>query len=88
MDVWRKEGEPMARVPSTLPDYLRDLNAMKEAEEWMFSNRGVHFSKGYYETHLPRAVGGSDGCWAVVSATAAQRAEAFLRTLGKWDETK
>ncbi len=70
-----------------LPNYPNDLNAMKEAEAWMFNNKGLHFSRGYYETHLPNAVNGADGCWACVSATAAQRAEAFLRTIGKWEES-
>jgi hypothetical protein len=58
---------------------------MREVEMWLFNNKGVHFSKGYYETHLPNAVGGMDGCWMCISATAAQRAEAFLKTLDKWE---
>lgn len=58
------------------PDYLNDLNAMHEAEGEL--NRG----SGYHET-------GGYGLYLValdhdVSATAAQRAEAFLRTIGKW----
>ena len=61
---------------TSLPDYLNDLNAMHEAEGEL--NRG----SGYHET-------GGYGLYLValdhdVSATAAQRAEAFLRTIGKW----
>lgn len=68
-----------------LPDYLNDLNAMHEAEKtlkgmqcqnyqlWLIGfARGEHFiankTPDCYEFHV----------------TAAQRAEAFLRTIGKW----
>ena len=59
-----------------IPDYLNDLNAMYEAEGAL--NRG----SGYHET-------GGYGLYLValdhdVSATAAQRAEAFLKTLNLW----
>lgn len=59
-----------------VPDYLNDLNAMNEAEGTL--NRG----SGYHET-------GGYGLYLValdhdVSATASQRCEAFLRTIGKW----
>ncbi len=59
-----------------IPDYLNDLNAMHEAEGTL--NRG----SGYHET-------GGYGLYLValdhdVSATAAQRAEAFLKTLNLW----
>jgi len=58
------------------PDYCNDLNAMHEAEGEL--NRG----SGYHET-------GGYGLYLValdhdVSATAAQRAEAFLKTLNLW----
>jgi hypothetical protein len=31
---------------------------------------------------------GMSGEWEILTATAAQRAEAFLRTIGKWEEVK
>ncbi len=57
-----------------LPDYLGDLNAMAEAEKVLSPDQGWE-----YATHL--AVMGNG--W---SATAAQRAEAFLRTLNLWKD--
>ena len=69
-----------------LPDYLNDLNAMHEAE-------GVLGPKwvSYCEQLLkiaepePRTL---EVChyWNLLHATSAQRAEAFLRTIGKWKE--
>lgn len=65
----------------SIPDYPNDLNAMHDAESvlkepqrtlylnYLISNGGPSFA---------------DCEWAQVHATAAQRAEAFLRTMGKW----
>lgn len=54
----------------TLPDYLNDLNAMHAAEEKLIN-----------EDYGPLYGECLDWNW---HATAAQRAEAFLRTIGKW----
>jgi len=61
-----------------IPDYLNDLNAMHEAEE---NIRHDHDSWGKYLVFLSRS---APECR--VFSTAAQRAEAFLRTTGKWKE--
>jgi len=61
-----------------LPDYLSDLNAMHEAEKILNTNQAAD----YCELLRPIIC----GCWRLVHATAAQRAEAFLRTLGLWEE--
>jgi hypothetical protein len=65
--------EPWVEV---IPDYLNDLNAMHEAEGTLNKESGYHETGGYglYLVALDHDV----------SATAAQRAEAFLRTIGKW----
>ena len=62
----------------TLPDYLNDLNAMHEAENVL---TGYPQRVTYYET-LSKIVGYL--AFEFVRATASQRAEAFLRTIGKW----
>ena len=75
-----------AKAPSgkwgLIPDYLNDLNAMHEAEKVL---------TGYQQT-----VSYSDNLMKIVGyhtfdsahATAAQRAEAFLRTIGEWKEAR
>jgi hypothetical protein len=69
------------------PNYLNDLNAMHDAV--MTLNADQMVSMDY---HLDVVVGnGRQGLnceYFLWSATAAQRAEAFLRTIGKWKEAK
>ena len=57
-----------------LPDYLNDLNAMHEAE------KVIRERADRVDSYLDQL----DGAMSGVHATAAQRAEAFLRTLGLW----
>jgi hypothetical protein len=83
-------GEYASEVLITLlADYLNDLNAMHEVEGTMlFSKRRA------YKKHLQRVMTPQealDNC-SMVSvcelcfATASQRAEAYLRTIGKWTD--
>lgn len=60
-----------------IPDYCADLNEMHEAEGTL--------GKSLYrmESQLKRMAGAI--CF---HASARQRAEAFLRTLGKWEEVQ
>ena len=60
------------------PDYCADLNAMHEAEA------KLSLEKLYkLEAHLKQMAGA-----VCFRATARQRAEAFLKTLGKWEEVQ
>jgi hypothetical protein len=67
-----------------VPDYLNDLNAMHEAEKVL--SRGEHYYQtggfGRYKTALAEVCDEQHP----IDATAAQRAEAFLRTIGKWED--
>jgi hypothetical protein len=93
-DCYERDGnEPCAA--SRLPNYLTDLNAMHEAEKTLPDFAGDDESAdqlGFCET-LAEVVGAkwntanSYDMWLIVNATAAQRAEAFLRTIGKWQPT-
>ena len=68
-----------------LPDYLNDLNAMHEAEKVLIGDEPENSELWCdFQTNLVIA------CPAYLSyyATASQRAEAFLRTIGKWEEAK
>jgi hypothetical protein len=64
-----------------VPDYLHDLNAMHDAEKVLFGRND--WSSCKYDEYLDVAT--SSWKW---NATASQRAEAFLRTIGKWEESK
>jgi len=65
-----------------LPDYLNDLNAMHEAETVMTDQQRTGYLDKLYEVCNSHSMLNDD--WNLTCATAAQRAEAFLRTIGKW----
>ena len=71
-------------------DYCNDLNAMHEAERSLNSQHVQDYTFNLLHVTNNDGTGfyGTLGCFAHVHATAAQRAEAFLRTLGKWEEDK
>ena len=66
------------------PDYLNDLNAMHKAEKML--NQMQARANAY---HL--AESSQNKTWAschIWHQSAAERAKAFLRTLGKWEDDK
>lgn len=67
-----------------VPDYLNDLNAMHEAEATLKKGK-EHEYADWLKRCAPRS-GRTD--FHIYHATAAQRAEAFLRTIGKWEDGK
>lgn len=78
---------PLWKRMSHLPYYPNDLNAMHEAETWLISKatRAMRYEEKLIDvcshSHPPATQMGS--LW---HATAAQRAEAFLRTLNLWTD--
>lgn len=76
------------------PDYPTDLNAMHEAENVLTAYQRQKHGQQLQEILNEAVVGFVEdyarqlaGLSRVASATAAQRAEAFLRTIGKWPAT-
>lgn len=65
---------------ATCPSYLTDLNAMHEVET-ILDNRNT---RGEYITQLEFVCNDTERKWPLLHATAAQRAEAFLKTLNLW----
>jgi len=63
-----------------LPDYLNDLNAMHEAEKALRRDQWPDYYNNLCVIYDPVED------ISVTHATAAQRAEAFCRTLGLWKE--
>ena len=84
-------GHPVEWIES--PDYLTDLNAMHEAErvkEMQFDSEYAYWlahvavrDRGLNEDRLVTG----EGYIIALTSTSAQRAEAFLRTIGKWEES-
>ena len=63
-----------------LPDYPTDLNAMHEAEKVLTLPERRKYRKTLLGHCEPASI--------AIHATAAQRAEAFLLTIGKWEGAK
>jgi hypothetical protein len=83
--------------PQPIPDYLNDINAMHEAEKVLLTDSEkieaycsalLHTKIDVIEDGTPYKTDLFDeyGWFGCVHATARQRAEAFLRTVGKWEE--
>ena len=80
-ETWVMNPSGLLVFKHDIPNYLNDLNAMHEAEKVLIE-RGDEVMLDYdQELHLR-----TDG-WKW-NATAAQRASAFLETLGLWEEAK
>ena len=76
----RERWELDGRVERFRPDYCNDLNAMHEAERILSDE-----SHADYACELVKTIRRNGEWFESVSATAAQRAEAFLRTINKWE---
>lgn len=98
--VWGYECDPYlsweaAVEDDCIPDYLNDLNAMHEAEMTLSPTPDeLEICHGRYTEYLHslcKVCGYPENerilfAWPIVTATAAQRAEAFLKTLNLWQD--
>ena len=69
-----------------MPNYLNDLNAMHEAEKVLAENNREQYLNILYEVCNQHSM--LNDAWNLNCATASERAEAFLRTIGKWEDGK
>ena len=68
-----------------IPNYLNDLNAMHEAWQTLTPSQKTRFESELYSVVIGQAdYNRNDDSPYITNATAAQRAEAFLRTIDKW----
>ena len=82
---------PGIRHYATIPRYSTDLNAMNEAEKTL-TDRDAYLRELQTVTqtwdHVDADGDEVDWFWELATATAIERAEAFLRTIGKWKENE
>ena len=76
---WQSNAPDWSWADVLPPRYCRDLNAMHEAEKVLFTTN--NWDACAYESALQKET----TSWAWHS-TAKQRAEAFLKIIGKWKE--
>lgn len=95
---WSVEPEPKTYweecEKTQLPDYLNDLNAIHEATMHAAEIEGTKF-QALFQLRLQEVVerrrrdlNREQIGWWMNNATAAQRCEALLRTIGKWKGDK
>ena len=87
--VYARGEEPVSKIQVPPPDYLADLNAMREAEEKLPYELLADYTSQLArmaQAHHPQSE--SSFHKRYVCATAAQRAEALLRTLGLWRDNE
>jgi hypothetical protein len=81
-------------IEQTVPDYLNDLNAMREVEKLLIGDdpkvevRRVDYCLWLTMLISAAKQGGAVSEFDKLHATARQRAEAFLRAIGKWKNNK
>jgi hypothetical protein len=89
---WKRTEHGNRTLETQIPDYCTDLNAMHEAEETL--DNDFYFAVNLYHLIIPQGDQYDDHTitWSIanklIRATARQRAEAFLKTLGKWEDIK
>lgn len=74
---------PNGKETCICPNYPKDLNAMHEAEGWLNNEQTWKF------TCIIVDITGAESfseTFVILHATASQRAEALLRTIGKWKD--
>ena len=74
--------------PAPIPNYPFDLNACHEMEKILNEKQQVWYLQKLTQVRFKEGVAGMIACMndKTTFATAMQRCEAFLRTIGKWEE--
>jgi len=88
MRAWNRPNNNGWDCLEQLPDYTNDLNAMHEAEKVLTPAQLRHYTNNHLytvviEEDADRSC--ADNFAQTTCATSAQRAEAFLRTIEKWE---
>ncbi len=82
---WDKERK--YKPYPAIPDYLNDLNAMHEVEATLDCVQQFAYAAYLYYGEPHEHAWDQVAAFEIAHATAAQRAEAFLKTLNLWEES-
>jgi hypothetical protein len=87
--TYAPDGAYWESKEAEFPDYCNDLNAMHEAEQALWDRDWS--SRATFVDHLSRILNPAHGYHKqdgidLLDATARDRAEAFLKTIGKWEQ--
>jgi hypothetical protein len=84
---WSEYSDELGQlVAEFTPDYLNDLNAMHEAEKVLTKNKSMEYAFRLADSWILNGEDKQPDLVRGFCATAAERAEAFLKTIGKWED--
>ena len=84
-EKWCMDPNGVLQFNHKRPDYLNDLNAMHEAEKVLTADQARAYDKEQQKIGFRERLAGAFWMWHL---PANWKAEAFLRTIGKWEEAK
>jgi hypothetical protein len=84
-DQWGPLYKTALGVVRVCPDYLNDLNAMHEAQNSLTAEQARCYDRELQKIGYRNCLAGAFWLWHF---PAKWKAEAFLRTIGKWKEAK
>jgi hypothetical protein len=87
-EKWWMDPKTVLRFGHDIPNYCTDLNAMAQAVKVLDINDLCRYIDELDKICVPVHICHYTHWIAVVEASARQRAEAFLRTINKWKESK
>ena len=83
---WKSPDGSIWQEPWTPLRFTEDLNAMHEVEKTLtLDQRHIYYQRLWHICDKAHRMASVGEC-LVPTATAAQRAEAYLRTIGKWKD--
>jgi hypothetical protein len=89
---WVKSPRGQMKGRYEIPSYCNDLNAMHDAEISLSGDglecslNEARYGEALFRVINPTKDGAGTSDFDKITASARQRAEAFLKTLGKWEE--
>jgi len=84
-EEWCMDPKGVLRLNHHKPDYLNDLSAMHEAQNSLTAEQARCYDRELQKIGHRNCLAGAFGLWHF---PAKWKAEAFLRTIGKWKECK
>jgi len=87
---WRPVGDTVEWLkpkPFSPPHYLESLDAMHEAEKILRGEQQMRYSIELIRVVDPKSLDAYYLTFLAIHATPIQRAEAFLRAIGKWTDS-
>jgi hypothetical protein len=85
-EKWCMDPKGVLRFNHHRPDYLNDLNAMHQAEKVLTKNKSMEYAFRLADSWILNGEDKQPDLVRGFCATAAERAEAFLKTIGKWED--